>query len=199
MFERLLKALPDIASAVNQFESATVQEQAFEALVRALGLAEPPPAAAPAVAGMDFATSANGDLNGEAGEVETETTTTTTRRRRRPASTAVSADRDIDFRPAGKQSFRDFVAEKKPATNDERNLIAVYYLEQILGMSRIGASHVLAAYKDCNWREPASPVNSLQVTASRKNWLNTADITAIRTTPPGRNMVEHDMPLPAKK
>ena len=36
-FDRLLESLPKIAEAVNKFESSEVQEQAFEALARALG------------------------------------------------------------------------------------------------------------------------------------------------------------------
>jgi len=202
-FDRLLNSLPKIAEAVNQFESAEVQELAFEALVRALGLAESTVAAAavPAAPGPGIANSANEDLNGNAAEVdETETTTTTTRRRRRRQSPAgVSAERDINFRPQGQQSLRDFVAEKKPTNNDERNLVAVYYLERILGAPSIGAGHVLAAYKDCSWREPSSPTNSLAVTASSKAWLDTRNMGAIRTTVGGRNTVEHDMPITSGK
>ena len=204
-FDRLLVALPKIAEAVNQFESREVQEQAFEALVRALGLTEPTVAAPriPGAPGLDFANSENEDLNGDGGEVdETETTTTTTRRRRRrpppppppPPRATVSVERDIDFRPQGKQSFRDFATEKGPKANDERNVVAVYYLEQILSLESVGAGHVLAAYRDAKWREPGQIANSLAKTASTKGWLDTRSMAAIRTTASGRNQVEHDMP-----
>jgi hypothetical protein len=200
VFERLLSTLPDIAKAVNQFESPAVQEQAFEALTRALGLGTVP-TVEPVEPPFGLGESTNGDLDGESGDVdETETTTTTTRRRRRrAATTTVSAERNIDFRPQGKQSFRDFVAEKKPRNQHERNVVAVYYLEKVLSLPSISAGHVLAAYKECNWREPASPVNSLQVTASTRAWLDTKNMTAIHTTPSGRNTVEHDMPFPPTK
>jgi hypothetical protein len=194
-FDRLLKVMPDIAKAVNQFESSAVQEQAFEALVRALGLVEPT-VAVPAAPAFDYVETATGDANGDAGEVdETETTTTTTRRRRRRSTpAAISAERDINFMPKDKQSFRDFAAEKKPENNHERNVVAVYYLEQVLNLPSITAGHVLAAYKECNWREPNDLANSLSVTATRKHWLDTSDRSAIRTTAPGRNQVEHYMP-----
>jgi hypothetical protein len=202
MFERLLKAMPGIASVVNQFESSAVQEQAFDALIRALGLVESPPAA-PGVStlpDLDSAAAANGELNGDAGEAETKdgTASPAARRKRRSTPTRVSAVDSINFRPKDKQPFRDLVDEKKPSNQPERNLIAVYWLEQILGETAITAGHVLAAYKDCNWMEPNSVANSLQVTASTKKWINTTNMAAIHTTPSGRNQVEHYMPA-AKK
>ena len=202
-FDRLLKALPDIAIAVNQFESSTVQEQAFEALARALGVAEssavgPSPSGATGALGSDSAASMNGEANGEANEVENPPgATTPARRKRRRSSQPVSEARDTDFRPDGKQSLRGFVGEKKPDNNFERNVVAVYYLEQVLNLSSVTAGHVLAAYKECDWPEPGDMVNSLAKTASMKHWLDTSNTAAIRTTAPGRNFVKHDMP--AKK
>ena len=197
-FDRLLNALPTIAESVNKFESATVQERAFEALVRALGVAEQPAVAPPSL-GSAVQESGNGQVITEAGEVdETETTTTTTRRkRRRPSTVAASADRDVDFMPQGKKSLQDFAAEKNPNSNAERNIVAVYYLEQVLDLSPISHGRILAAYKECHWPEPNDIDASLRSTASRKHWLDTSDRSSIRTTAPGRNQVEHKMP--AKK
>jgi hypothetical protein len=193
-FDRLRNALPDIAKAVNEFKSETVQEQVLAALLQSLGLSQGVPPS-PAGGGMN-----DQDDGGDGGadEVEETTTTTTTRRRRKPPK-SVSAEKDINFRPSDKDSLRDFAAAKAPTTNHERNLIAVYYMEQILELSDIGAGHVLAAYRDCQWREPGAPVNSLQVTASAKSWIDTKDMKAIRTTPGGRNTVEHDMPIAKSK
>lgn len=103
--------------------------------------------------------------------------------------------RDIDFRPEGKQSFKALVSEKEPKTIDQKNTIAVYWLEQIAGIEEIGVGQVLAAYKECDWREPSDPANALQATASREHWLDTKSMKAIVTTPSGRNQVKHDMPL----
>jgi hypothetical protein len=59
------------------------------------------------------------------------------RRRSRKSATKKSWSRakDINFRPEGKPSLRDFAAEKDPASNHEKNVVAVYYLEEVL-MSR---------------------------------------------------------------
>jgi len=34
----------------------------------------------------------------------------------------------------------------------------------------------------------------LRMTAHRKNWIDTADLDDLKTTPHGRNFVEHDLP-----
>ena len=199
-FERLLTALPDIAKAVNAFESADVQGRAFDALVRALGVTDGDlpdrggPTAHPEPSNGEQKskprkTADEGASSGASGS----------RRTRRRAARPVAADRNIDFRPQGKQSLRDFAAEKKPTNYYECNIVAVYYLEQVLEMPSIASGHVLAAYRDCNWKEPGDLSNSLAVTASRKSWLDTSDMNSIRTTAPGRNFVQHDMPLTPKK
>ncbi|MGK8465508.1 hypothetical protein [Nocardia cyriacigeorgica] len=103
--------------------------------------------------------------------------------------------RNIDFRPDGQLSFRDFVAEKQPTTIDQKNVVAVHWLEYVAEIPDISVGHVLAAYKECSWREPANPDNALQVTASRFHWLDTHNMASIVVTPSGRNGVQYDMPI----
>ena len=78
-------------------------------------------------------------------------------------------------------------------------MVAVYYLQEILGIDAIEVSHVLAAYTECEWRTPATPDNSLIVTACRKSWLDTSDLKAIKITYPGRNTVQFDLPRTSVK
>jgi hypothetical protein len=105
------------------------------------------------------------------------------------------AVRNIDFRPEGLQSLRDLVAEKQPKSINERNLVAIYWLEQVLEIQEIGMGHLLAAYKEEQWREPSDLEIAARSTASRTHWLDTSNTKAIKTTPTGRNIVKHDMPL----
>jgi hypothetical protein len=158
-FGQLLDALPRIAEAVNQFQSPTVQEHAFLALVRALGIAESPVDAS--------------------------------------CQSALSGLPAIDFSLPGLQSLLDFAGEKNPKNKYEQNLLAVYYLEHILGLQDITTDHVRAAYKECNWREPTSLLHSLQNTASQKSWIITRHMHDIRTTPAGTTTVEQEMPYPS--
>jgi len=213
-FDRLLDAMPRIAEAVNTFSSEKNQRAALDALVRAIGLTDAGAAAAlpasPPIpihlpadeTGQDDAAGVSTDLVTETSSVPAETPksngTSASKRRRSPARKWEPV-RDINFRPADKQSFKDLVAEKQPATIDQKNIIAVWWLEQIAEIKEIGVGHVMAAYKECAWREPSYPDNALQVTASREHWLDTKNMKAILTTPSGRNFVQFDMPLKKDK
>lgn len=208
-FDRLLEEMPRIAEAVNTFSSEKNQRAALDALVRAIGItdagAAEPPARPPISIHMPADETSDNDVAEVSADVVTETSpaagetpkfngASASKRRRSPARKWEPV-RDINFRPADKQSFKDLVAEKQPATIDQKNIVAVWWLEQIAEIKEIGVGHVLAAYKDCDWREPSYPDNALQVTASREHWLDTKNMKAITTTPSGRNVVQFDMPL----
>jgi hypothetical protein len=95
-------------------------------------------------------------------------------------------------------ALRDFAKQKAPGSLREKNLLIVYHLEQTLNVDRITVGQVLAGYKECECRSASDPDNSLRVTSSRTGWIDTRDMKAIRTTHPGRNRVEHDMPIQQK-
>jgi len=202
-FDRLLSAMPRIAEAVNAFASEENQRAALEALVRALGV--PPvmqavsaqaPAPAPKpyhdVNGSAEMTSGADEASAEEGSGPDATAKASGQRRR--VVRKAEPVRDLDFRPEGIRAFKDLVEEKKPASIDQKNVLAVFWLEQIAGIEGIGVGHVMAAYRDRNWREPADPINALQATASRQSWIDTKNMKAIVTTAGGRNLVKHDMP-----
>jgi hypothetical protein len=48
------------------------------------------------------------------------------------------------------------------------------------------------------WREPSDLLAALRVTASRKGTIDTTNVDDLRTTPRGRDFVEHDLPAPEK-
>jgi hypothetical protein len=183
-FDELLDEMPRIAEVVKTFPEA-VQPQAFEAL-----MAE-----------------ARGRRSSGAGESDTKT-----RRRTKPRATKADGDgkvarrskrkpsavRSLDLAPKGKTSFKDFVAEKQPKTNHDRNTVSVYYLAEELGMSGVTLEHVFTCYRDMGWREPSDLANSLSLTAYHKRFLDTADMENITVTAPGRNHVKHDLPAPKK-
>lgn len=202
-YERLKSEIPNIAKAVNEFKSEQVQQQAFRAMIKALGIA---PVETPDEDDEDAAEEAAGDSGAS-------TSTRRAPRRRRRASVKESGDttkgatrlkaapptldKTLNLRPAGKKAFKDFAAEKNPENANERNLVAVYYLEKEAAVGKVNANQVYTAYKETGWRLPAYPRNSLQVTASTKGWINTSDMEDITVTPSGENSVDHDMP--AKK
>jgi len=191
-FEAVLKRMPRIAEAVNAFNSEAVQTQAFDALLKALG--------------ADTACEMSGRASNEAHvpPVAIEPSAAKgsepkVRHRKREGGGNFKVIKELDLRPQGKVSFEDFVADKQPATNEERYAVAVYYLEQILGVPSVTENHVGTVFRlTQTWREPSALAAALRMTATRKGTIDTSDHNNIRTTPTGRNFVEHDLPAKPK-
>jgi hypothetical protein len=187
--DALLAKMPRIAEAVSRFPEA-VQQQAFDALMAEAGGASV------------------GTKSREAKEPQT-------RANKRTASRKKTADgqktsrrsggpkqlKDLDLAPRGKVSLKDFVDEKKPKTNHDRNVVSVYYCARILEVDAVTVDHVFTCYRDMNWRLPGGNNfnNSLALTASRKRFLDTSDGDNITLTSKGTNYVEHDLPPKAKE
>lgn len=121
---------------------------------------------------------------------------------RRPAKKASKAShsivKDLILKPKGQQSFAEFVTDKSPSSNAERCVAAAYYVDRVLKKAPVSADHVYTCFKDVAWRIPADLCNALQWTASRKGWLLTSDMSDIRLTPRGENLIEHDLPKQRK-
>lgn len=202
LFDRLTEAMPKMAEAVNAFTLKDNQRLALQALLTAAGVPAAPPAApgasAPLTVVPDLPT--RDSVEEEPEEIsqasEDDSEPAKVKRTRRPnVKKTYPRVKDIDFRPEGKVSLRDFWAQKEPSNNHEKNLVIVYYLEEFLEVSAIEVGHVLAGYDDVGVKSPAIPDNSLMVTASQKRWLDTSDMKAIRTTHGGRNAIQYDMPI----
>jgi hypothetical protein len=186
-FDALLAQMPRIAEAVKAFPEA-VQPQAFEHLIAAArGGAARSKKQAPSTTelGGTKAKKRRARNSRDDGEVG--------RPRRRQAGSPYLV-RDLDLTPEGKTCLKDFVAEKQPKTNHDQNVLSVYYLAEVLGIGAVSVDHVFTCYRDMRCREPASLANSLAVTANRKRFIDTANLDAIKLTPPGRNHVLHDLP-----
>jgi hypothetical protein len=199
-FDRLLSEMPRISEAVNTFTDVKCQRAALDALVRAFGALDAPAAtSAPAQPALSVVPAVVVEQVPDVAEdeaVEAEAPTTKTPgRRKRNGKRSWEPDRNIEFWPKGVESFTDFVADKDPKSNDQKNVVAVYWLEQVAGIKEIGLPQLDAAYKVCDWRESADLNASLRGTAYRTHWLETSNMKAIATTPTGRNAVKHEMPI----
>ena len=95
--------------------------------------------------------------------------------------------------PSGKQSFREFIAVKRPVNLLEKCTVAVYYLSNVLELVDISVDHVFTAFKGAEWRLPNDLANTLQQ-AGTKGWLDTRKSTGLKVTPIGENLIEHDLP-----
>jgi hypothetical protein len=108
-------------------------------------------------------------------------------------------DKDLNLHPAGKTSFRDFVAEKQPGNNThEHNVVALYWLTQLAEVETATADQVFTCYRNLKWKLPADLRNSLQSTSSVKGWMHTKDTDDLKITAQGINFVERELPPPTK-
>ena len=105
--------------------------------------------------------------------------------------------KDLNLNPSGKKSFKLFVEDKQPISNQEKCTIAVYYLLHELEIESVSINHIFTCYKNVNWRV-GDIYNIVGLTASRKGWLDTSNSNDIKITPHGENLVEFDLPKKSK-
>lgn len=202
-FDRLLGVMPKIADAVTQFDDAEIKRAAFEVLMTEYGVGRRPRPTAPADLRVveppadDGGQEANGSVGPESGDKTQATTARQQRPRKAGSKKSWPLDKQVNFRPTGKPSLREFADEKKPSTNDQKNAVVVYYMTEVLGMSGVSIGQVLTGYNECQWKPSSSPDATLRTTASKYRWIDTKDTKAITTTHAGRAFVEYD--LPSKK
>lgn len=95
----------------------------------------------------------------------------------------------------GNQSLQDFHNQYSVKSNFERNLIFVYYLQNILKISNISIDHVFTCYRNVpKLKIPGNLKQSLFDTAFKKDWIDTTSTENIHLTVTGTNHLEHDMP-----
>jgi hypothetical protein len=191
----LLSRMERIAAAINAFKSETVQQQAFSALMAAFDGRSPSKSAENGVGEAPE----QSDAEKPADLVSAKTASKPAGKKRKSTNAEWSMIKDLDLQPKDKQSLKDFIEEKKPESNEDRYAVVVYYLEQILGISPISQDHVGTVFRLApGWKEPTSVRSGLSVAAARKGTIDYSNSSAIKTTPTGRNFVEHDLPKKVK-
>lgn len=143
----------------------------------------------------------DGFADDDAFDVVAEATPRSQRPKRKAQSLSIVGD--LDLRPDGEESFRDFWSAKRPKSQPEQLAVAIYYLELKLKLSGITPNHVYTCFKHVNENLPSSikairiPSDmsaSLRNCANRQGWIDTADGKNLKLTQPGENAVEHDLP-----
>jgi hypothetical protein len=192
--DALLSRMPEIAKAVSAFPEG-VQQSAFDALIAAAsGAATPAPLPGQAGDGTSGGKKARSPRRKRQSGDES-----TSARPRRSGTSQPKLVKDLDLRPKGKKSLADFVQEKNPTSNHDKNTVTVYYLANIAGTSPVTRDQVFTAYREMGWKLPSNFANSLQLTATKKRYLDTSNADDLRLLNPGLNRVEQDLPLQQKK
>ena len=107
---------------------------------------------------------------------------------------ALSIVKDLDLAEQGyKPSLKDFFSKYTPRNNFERNLIFVYYLQNIANESAITTDHIFTCYRHVSVKLPRAFKQSLWDTASQKGWIDTSSLEDIKVTTHGMNYIEHEI------
>lgn len=100
---------------------------------------------------------------------------------------------------AGHPSLGEFMDSKLPITNEERNLVFMYYLQYLLNVDPITMDHVYTCYREVRIRAPLNLEHSLRTTAGQKNWITASgDDDQFTVTPEGKLYVEKQLPKRVK-
>lgn len=99
---------------------------------------------------------------------------------------------------ANHPSLVEFMDSKFPITNEERNLVFLYYLQYIAKQKSITLDHVYTCYRKANIRAPLNIEHSVQMTVDHHGWLRIAKNGNLSVTPAGKRYVENQLPKKMK-
>lgn len=100
---------------------------------------------------------------------------------------------DINFRPNGIETLKDFFSSYAAKSNLEYNLIIMYWFQEKSKNSPVTINHILTAYRHLSLKIP-NLKQSLVDTKSRKGWIDSSNNEDLKLTIGGINHLEHDMP-----
>jgi hypothetical protein len=95
-------------------------------------------------------------------------------------------------------SLVEFMDSKFPITNEERNLVFIYYLQYLLKQKPITVDHIYTCYRKAKIRAPLDLEHSLDVTAKHRKWIRIAKNGNMTTTPAGKEYLEKQLPKKMK-
>ena len=108
--------------------------------------------------------------------------------------------KDLELGAAdGRPSLVEFMDAKFPITNEERNIVFLYYLQHTLKVKPITLDHVYTCYRQAKIRVPLNLENSLRMTADQRGWIRTTKTGAMTLTPAGKRYVEKQLPKKLKQ
>ncbi|MCG3209414.1 MAG: hypothetical protein FOGNACKC_03038 [Anaerolineae bacterium] len=97
-----------------------------------------------------------------------------------------------------RSSLVEFMDAKFPITNEERNLVFLYYLQHLAKVRAITVDHIFTCYKEAKIRVPLNLASSLQATANQHRWVKMTKTGRLTVTPSGKLYVEKQLPKKLK-
>jgi hypothetical protein len=102
--------------------------------------------------------------------------------------------KDLNLKPEGKKSLREFFAEKQPRDQQEQFAVILYYFCNVIEVSNIGANHIFTGFKEVEMRSPLDILSLARKVAHRKGWVDSSNSDNLRMPVRGQNFVEQDLP-----
>ena len=99
--------------------------------------------------------------------------------------------KDLDLEAQQDQpSLVDFMDSKFPITNEERNIVFLYYLQHMLKIKPITVNHIYTCYRAAKIRAPLK----IESNFDQHNWIRMAKNGNITLSKIGKNYVEKQLP-----
>ncbi len=107
--------------------------------------------------------------------------------------------KDLELGAAeGRPALVEFMDSKFPLTNEERNIVFLYHLQQNLKLKAITPDHIFTCYKHARIRVPLNLDNSLRITTDQLGWIKTTKNGHMQLTPAGKLYIEQQLPKKIK-
>ena len=88
----------------------------------------------------------------------------------------------------------EFMDLKFPITNEERNLVFLYYMQYVLRIKPITTNHIYTCYRAAKMRVPLNLDSSIESTVSQRRWMKKTKTGRLSVTPTGKMYVERQLP-----
>ena len=98
----------------------------------------------------------------------------------------------------GRPSLVEYMDAKFPITNEERNLVFLYYLENMVSLKTVTIDHIYTCYRAAKIRAPLDLDGSLQSTIKQRHWIKMAKSGKLSVTSAGKTYVENQLPKKVK-
>jgi len=88
----------------------------------------------------------------------------------------------------------EFMDSKFPITNEERNIVFIYYLQHLLNLKDITVDHIYTCFREAKIRAPLN----IQKTLIHDDWVKVAKNGTLSLSAAGKKYVEQNLPKKLK-
>jgi hypothetical protein len=110
-----------------------------------------------------------------------------------------SLDRQLNLRPDGQESLKDFSAKYQLDSSAKQIVVIVYYLKEVLKLTKVTSDHIYTGLEELDVRIPKSLNQIIVNTKVRDGWLDYSKMDDINLSMQGRNAIKFDLQIKKSK